>query len=141
MFQSNLSPTNSYQRVHVETGIDGSSPHKLILMLYDGAIFTLNTAAIMMRENNIPKKGLAISRAMDIILFGLKASLNLDEGGELAERLAALYDYMSTRLLYANLKNDQSALQEIINLLTELRSAWQEIADDPAVLSANKAAA
>jgi flagellar protein FliS len=78
---------------------------------------------------------------MDIILFGLKASLNLDEGGELAERLAALYDYMSTRLLYANLKNDQSALQEIINLLTELRSAWQEIADDPAVLSANKAAA
>lgn len=141
MFGSNLSPAKSYHRVNLETGVDGASPHKLILMLYDGAIVTLNSALLLMQEKNIPKKGMEISKAMDIISQGLRASLNIEAGGELAERLDALYDYMSNRLLYANLKNDQQALKEVINLLTELRGAWQEIADDSAVLSQNKEAA
>ena len=141
MFGSHLNPASRYQSVNLETGIDSASPHKLILMLYDGAIVTLNNASIYMREKNIPKKGMEISRALDIISLGLKASLNLEAGGELTERLAALYDYMSTRLLHANLRNDQSTLQEVIKLLTELRSAWEEIADDSSVLSSNKEAA
>jgi len=141
MFTSKLNPANSYQSVGLETGLDGASPHKLILMLFDGAIVTVNNASILMREKNIPKKGLAISRAIDIISLGLKASLNLEVGGELTERLSALYDYMCTRLLHANLKNDQATLQEVIDLLSELRRGWEEIADDPAVHSPNKATA
>jgi flagellar secretion chaperone FliS len=141
MFTSSLKPTDAYQRVNIETGLDGASPHKLILMLYDGAILAVNQASLAMADKNIPKKGKDISRALDIITNGLQNSLNHEVGGELTERLNALYDYMCNRLLFANLKNDQAALKEVGHLLGELRSAWEEIANDPAVLSQNRAAA
>ena len=62
-------------------------------------------------------------------------------GDDLAYRLAALYDYLCTRLLHANLNNDRGALYEVASLLTEIKTAWEEIADDPAVASRNKSAA
>ncbi len=58
----------------------------------------------------------------DVIVIGAGHA-----GGELAERLAALYDYMSDRLLYANLHNSQPALDEVAGLLATLREAWAEI--------------
>ena len=73
--------------------------------------------------------------------FSPERSLDFSAGDELARRLAALYDYMGVRLVHANLKNDLGALQEVSRLLGEIKSAWGEIADDPAVLSASKAAA
>ena len=94
-----------------------------------------------MQMQNIPEKGKAISNAIDIISNGLKAGLDPKNGGELAGRLDALYDYMCTRLLHANLKNDEAALKEVAGLLREIKSAWEEIADDPAVASRNKVAA
>ena len=81
-----------------------------------------------MIEGNISLKGSHISRAIDLISNGLKASLDMESGGELAERLAALYDYMAQRLLWANLKNETAPLDEVLNLLNELRGAWAEIA-------------
>ncbi len=134
MFGTSLKPTDAYRRVNVETGIDSASPHKLIVMLYDATIIAINAASTAMAEKNIPQKGKEISRAIEIIGSGLQSSLNLDAGGELADRLNALYDYMCHRLLYANLKNDQHALKEVLDLLQELRGAWEEIADDPAAL-------
>ena len=86
-------------------------------------------------------KSQAISRATDIISSGLRASLDFSGGDDLAPRLASLYDYMVLRLIHANVKNDTGALHEVSGLLTEIRGAWEEIADDPAVLSATKAAA
>ena len=68
-----------------------------------------------------------MSPAVEIIINGLKVSLDLSAGGELAQRLAALYDYMSDRLLYANLHNSQPALDEVAGLLATLREAWAEI--------------
>ena len=62
-----------------------------------------------------------------IIDEGLKASLDKSAGGELAQNLSSLYDYMSQRLLIANLKNDVAALDEVSNLLTELKGAWEAI--------------
>ena len=80
-----------------------------------------------MAQNHVAEKGAAISKAIDIVTNGLKASLNTEQGGELAERLAALYEYISLRLLWANLKNDVAALDEAAQLLGELQSAWGQI--------------
>lgn len=134
-------PTSAYNQVSVETGVTSASPHKLILMLFDGAIMALGAAQHQMSEGNIPAKGQNISKAIEIIDNGLRASLDLEAGGELADRLYALYDYMTARLLHANLHNDLAAIEEVSHLLGELRSAWEEIAADPAVVSANRAAA
>lgn len=140
MFASS-NPSAAYAQVGVETGVSSASPHKLILMLFDGAIMALGSATRHIGEKNIAAKGQDISKAIDIISNGLRVSLNLEAGGELADRLLALYDYMTVRLLHANLHNDLPAIEEVSRLLGELRSAWQEIADDPAVVSANRAAA
>ncbi|WIM06712.1 MAG: flagellar export chaperone FliS [Candidatus Nitricoxidivorans perseverans] len=134
-------PAAAYAAVGLETGVPNADPHKLILMLFDGALLSIASASMHMREKHIAEKGEALSKAIDIITNGLKASLDIQAGGEFSERLAALYDYMCVRLLYANMKNDMAALNEVSHLLGEIRSAWEEIADDPAVLSENRAAA
>lgn len=113
--------------MEVETGVATASPHKLILMLFDGAILSITSAAAAMEKKDIPTKGQAISKAIEIIINGLKASLDLEAGGELADRLSALYDYMSERLLYANLHNNRAALDEVTSLLQGLREAWEQI--------------
>lgn len=141
MFAATKNFAQNYATVGVETGVASANPHKLILMLFDGAIMALSSASTHMAQSNIPEKGSAISKAIDIITNGLRASLDLQVGGELAERLYALYDYMNARLLHANINNDAAAIEEVSRLLTELRAAWEEIAQDPAVVSANRAAA
>lgn len=141
MFAATKNFAQNYATVGVETGVAAASPHKLILMLFDGALLALSSATTHMAEHNINEKGKSLSKAIDIIINGLRASLDLEVGGELAERLYALYDYMSARLLHANLHNDAAAIEEVSRLLGELKAAWEEIADDPAVVSANRAAA
>lgn len=125
----------TYAKVGLETSVATASPHQLILMLYDGALLAIAKAGNAMQQQKVAEKGQAISQAIDIISNGLAASLNFSAGDELANRLAALYDYMCTRLLHANLHNDQAALNEVGHLLGEIKSAWAEIADDPAVLT------
>ena len=78
--------------------------------------------------NEVQKqKGHVSDEAIDIIANGLKASLDIDAGGKLAEQLSALYDYMVRRLLSANLENNSAALDEVLRLLGEIHSAWTEI--------------
>jgi flagellar protein FliS len=89
-----------------------------------------------MENRDIAAKGLAVSKAIEIIINGLKASLDVEAGGELASRLAALYDYMAERLLYANLNNNRAALDEVAGLLQGLREAWQGISPKSASVAA-----
>ena len=117
----------AYAKVSVETGVNTADPHKLILMLFDGALLQVRTAGIAIGNQDIPGKGTAISKAIEIIINGLKVSLDMNAGGELAQRLAALYYYMSEPLLYANLHNTEPALDEVAGLLATLREAWAEI--------------
>ncbi|WP_407278254.1 flagellar export chaperone FliS [Aromatoleum evansii] len=128
MFGSFPNRAAAYAQVGVETGVSTADPHKLILMLFDGALLSIGTASAAMENRDIPGKGQAISKAIEIILNGLKASLDLNAGGELAARLSALYDYMSERLVYANLHNSRPALDEVHGLLESLREAWAGIA-------------
>lgn len=128
MFGMMRSPAESYAKVSVEVAVESSDPHRLILMLFDGAISAVSLARIHMNAGEIAQKGMAISKAIDLITNGLQASLDMAAGGDLAERLAALYEYMAQRLLIANLKNSVAALDEVSELLASLREAWAEIA-------------
>lgn len=123
----NRSGTQAYAQVSVESGVMGASPHQLIVMLFDGALSALLRARILMNQGNIAGKGLAISKAINIIDNGLKNALNHQQGGEIADNLAALYDYMKRRLMQANLHNDVAALDEVSGLLENIADAWRQI--------------
>lgn len=128
MFGMMNNPAQSYAKVGVESAIATADPHRLIMMLFDGALAAISQARIHMEARDIPQKGVSISKSIDIISNGLRASLDMEASGELAERLAALYDYMAQRLLFANLKNNVAALDEVHELLASLREAWAQIA-------------
>jgi len=117
----------AYSNVAIESKAHSSDPHKLILMLFQGALLSISTAKKHMLGNEIAAKGQAISQAMTIISDGLKASLDLKAGGPLAQNLSDLYDYMSRRLLMANMKNDTAILDEVTELLIDLKGAWESI--------------
>jgi flagellar protein FliS len=127
MFGSFNNAVSAYKSVGVDTAITSADPHKLILLLFDGSVAALAIARGAMRDQRIADKGAAISKAIDIITNGLKASLDVEHGGELAAQLGGLYDYMAVRLLHANLKNDAAALDEVSALLVEIQGAWAEI--------------
>lgn len=117
----------AYAKIGVESGVGTADPHQLILMLYQGALLAIANAKNGMLRKDAGAKGAAISKAIMIIDEGLNACLDKDAGGELAHNLAALYDYMSIRLLTANLKNDMGALDEVSALLADLKNAWESI--------------
>jgi flagellar protein FliS len=127
MYPAARKAVDAYAQVGVETGVAAADPHKLILMLFDGTLAAISNARLALSRKEIGAKGAAISKAIAIIDGGLKASLDVRAGGELAERLSGLYDYMLQRLLVANLRNDSAALDEVTRLLNELRGAWAQI--------------
>lgn len=127
MFGSAQRGINAYAKVELETGVLAASPHKLITMLFDGAKMAIDKAIAHTQNMEIAPKGRAISHAISIVSDGLRASLNKDVGGEIALSLDALYGYMVTRLVEANLHNDIEKLNEVKQLLEELRSAWVAI--------------
>ena len=118
---------SSYSALEVETGIGSASPQRLIIMLYDGALKSVFAAKAAMARGDVAAKGAALSKAISIIDEGLRAALNLEGGGEIAHNLMALYEYISTRLLHANLKNDVKSLDEAGRLLSELKNAWETL--------------
>lgn len=118
---------SAYQRIGVETSIESANPHRLILMLFEGVQEALAKAKLHMQHNEIAEKGQMISKAIMIIDHGLKASLDMNAGGDLAIKLLELYDYMMHRLLVANIQNNVEIINEIYKLLSELYSAWKSI--------------
>ena len=127
MNAENTQAMQAYKAVDVDTRVLAASPHQLIMMLYDGALVSLAQAKAHMLSRNIPGQGAAISKAIAIIDDGLKISLDEKSGGKLAKDLKGLYDYLSLRLLSANLKSDPAILDEVSGLLQELGGAWREI--------------
>ena len=127
MFGSMQRGVNAYAKVGLETGVSAASPHKLIVMLYDGALVSILNAIANLKSGNVAAKGAAISKAINIVDNGLRAALDKKVGGEIAQNLDALYEYISARLLKANLDNDPAILDEAHALLTDLRDAWNAI--------------
>lgn len=120
-------PYEAYSKTSLEAEVAQASPHKLILMLFDGMLSAINQAKTHMEAKRIAEKGMALSKAVAILEEGLRSSLDKDVGGELAENLDALYEYCSDRLIEANLKNKPELLDEVVKLLTPIRDAWETI--------------
>lgn len=133
MFGSTHSGATAYARVGVETGVVAASPHSLITMLFDGALVAVAAANQHMRAGHTADKGMAISKAIAIINDGLRASLDKTAGGEIAQNLDSLYEYLSKRLFEANVQNQPEILDEVTRLLKELKGAWDAIGSQPAV--------
>jgi flagellar secretion chaperone FliS len=116
-----------YSSLKTQTNVVDASPHRLIQMLFEGALERIAQAKGAMKQNQIARKGELISKAIQIV-GGLQGSLNDKEGGTLAANLDSLYDYIVRRLIRANLDNDPNILDECGRLLGELKTGWDAIA-------------
>ncbi len=119
----------AYQRVNTQTSITDADPHKLIQLLYNGAIERINMAKAKMQAKDYGGKAQLLNKAIEII-GGLRSFLDFEKGGELAARLEALYDYMERTLLEASAKNDLRKLDEVLNLLRSVKEGWDGIREE-----------
>lgn len=124
-----MNPIAAYQRTGIETGVETADPHRLILMLFEGAQEALAKSKLHIQHHEIAEKGEMLSKAIMIIDHGLKASLDMSTGADIAQKLFSLYEYMTNRLLIANIQNDIKIIDEVNDLLTELYGAWKAISD------------
>jgi|SaaInlV_150m_DNA_5_1039734.scaffolds.fasta_scaffold66104_1 flagellar secretion chaperone FliS len=122
----NHSALSQYQKVGLESKIAASNPHGLVAMLLDGALEKLARASGFIERGDVSAQGAAISGAINII-DSLRASLDIDKGGEIAQGLNSLYDYMERRLLEANIKSDSAIVAEVVSLISQIKSAWDAI--------------
>ncbi|EKS6886819.1 flagellar export chaperone FliS [Enterobacter bugandensis] len=119
---------SAYTAVSLDSQIAGATPHQLIVLLYDGAINAMKRAEIYFQSGNIARRGEMISRAINIIDNGLRAGLDHEKGGKIAEELESLYEYISRTLLEANLNKSGEKLPHLIALMTGMQETWQAIA-------------
>lgn len=119
----------AYQRVNAQTSITDADPHRLIQLLYNGALERINMAKARMQAKDFEGKGKLISKAIEII-GGLRGFLDFEKGGDLAVRLEGLYDYMERTLFDANLKNDVQKLDEVADLLRSVKDGWDGIREE-----------
>jgi flagellar secretion chaperone FliS len=113
----------AYQSVAVHGGIAADDPHHLILMLMDGALQRIAAARGSLERRDLAQKAQLLQRTVAIIAE-LRGSLDRQRGGDLAQNLAELYEYMTRQLLRANAENKAHFLDEVAGLLGEVRAAW-----------------
>ena len=118
---------DQYSQNAVQTRIESASPHRLIQMLLEGALGKIAAAKGHMDRGEIRPKGEQIGSAISI-LEGLKTSLDMEKGGEIARNLEDLYTYLERRLIEANRVNDTALLDEVSDLLKQIKEAWDAIA-------------
>lgn len=125
----------AYKRASVEASVDMADPHQLVTLLFEALQRALGAAKMSMQAGDVPGKCKQITNAIAILDEGLKAPLDLQNGGEIAKNLHALYDYCVNRLVYANAKNDVIALDEVSRLIEPVASGWKQIrGEGPAYL-------
>lgn len=117
----------AYQRVGAETSIQSATPHQLVELLFDALLNSIDNARGALARKDIATKGEAIGKAARILEEGLKAGLNLAQGGEIAANLHGLYSYSVVRLTHANLHNDMAALDEVRQLIEPIAQSWKSI--------------
>lgn len=117
----------AYKNVGVQSSVEFASPHQLIDLLFDGLVVALASARGALQRGDVAAKGVQIVRAVRLLNEGLKAGLDKERGGALAERLASLYDYCIERLTLANARNDGEMLAEVAALIAPVAQGWKEI--------------
>jgi len=127
MFGQSMNVRNAYQTGGLEAEILGSSPHRLIMLLFQGAFAYIDQAKTHMAAGNVQAKAEAITKAVDVIARGLRSSLNIKDGGELAQALDDLYEYIGLQLIKGHMQNKPELLDEATALLRQLSDAWAQI--------------
>ncbi|WP_370978930.1 flagellar export chaperone FliS [Agaribacterium sp. ZY112] len=117
----------SYSQVKTHSGVEDASPHQLICMLFDGALERVAQARGAMVHGNAELKGKKINSAINIV-NGLRENLNHEPSEDLSANLDNLYEYITRVLTQSHIKNDVKLLDEATTLLTDISSAWRQIA-------------
>ena len=125
-FPPNAAKLAAYRSTSVHSSLEASDPHRLIVMMLDGALERIATARGLMSHGQGADKAQLLHRAVAII-DELRNSLNFKAGGEVAQNLDALYEYMCQRIMQANAANKPEWLDEVSRLLGEIRTAWLQI--------------
>ena len=120
---------NAYSNTHAHSATADASPHKLIALLLTGAIDRVSQARGAIERRDIAKRGELIGKAISIV-SNLQSVLDLEQGGEVARNLDALYDYMQRRLVIASRDADPAVLEEVAKLLGEIKAGWDGIASE-----------
>lgn len=126
-----ISSFNGYQ-AYQKNNYETASPHRLISMLYDGALRFMNQSIANVQAQDIAATNLSLSRAQDII-NELIACLNFEQGNEIATSLNNLYRYINDLLIQANIQKKVEPIQEAIVIVKDIRDAWQTIGREVAM--------
>lgn len=118
-----LSALQQYSQVHLHGNVAYADPHRLVQLLFEGALDRIAAAKGCIGQGKVAEKGWHISRAIATI-DGLRLNLDMERGGDIARHLDDLYDYMGRRLLLANIENDLRMLNEVAGLLGEIKGGW-----------------
>jgi len=118
-----MNALHQYQSVNTQTSVMDVDKHKLIELLFDGAIERINMAKARIQAKDFEGKNNLINKAIEII-SGLRGFLDVEKGQELAQNLSDLYQYCERRLVQANMKNDLKALDEVTSHIKQIREGW-----------------
>ncbi|MGL6258080.1 flagellar export chaperone FliS [Vibrio sp. WXL103] len=116
----------AYKKVSVDSQLSAASPHKVVQMLMAGAIERLIQGKAAMMQGNIAMKGERLGKALDIVI-SLRSCLSMEDGGDIARNLDQLYEFMISQISSANIANDPQPLDDVVEILREIKSAWDQI--------------
>jgi flagellar protein FliS len=125
-YSKKRSALSQYGKVAAESEVSYATPHRLVQMLMEGALDKVSTAKGQVERGDMEGKSKQISWAISII-NGLRSSLDMEAGGEIAVNLEDLYSYMTRRLIDANVENNAEALDEVSGLMLEIKGAWDSM--------------
>ena len=121
-----LAALSQYGKIKDDTQTMYASPHQLMLMLFDGAIEAMSFTIGAIQNNDLALRSKQNTRSITII-NGMRECLDMQAGGELADNLYALYQYMAQELFRANFKNDSETIRNIQTMLKDIRGSWEKI--------------
>ena len=127
MVSANQQALSSYRTIGAHAQVTAADPYRLVQLLLANVIDRLAAARGHMERRETARKGEQISKAI-AVLSALDSSLNMEQGGEIAANLRRLYEYMSLRLVRANLEDDVSGLDEVMGLVRNIKQGWDGIA-------------
>ncbi|HEX5458630.1 MAG TPA: flagellar export chaperone FliS [Steroidobacteraceae bacterium] len=116
----------TYRSVSAHGAVADADPHALVLTVMDATLARINAARTCIERKETGRMASLLHSSV-ILIAELRGSLNLQKGGPLAQNLSDLYEYMTRRLMLANLNSDPAPVVEVLSLLGEIRSAWVAI--------------
>lgn len=127
---------NRIKKAYRQSQLEGLPPERITLMLFEGAVNFINAAREATLRGDAAVRGERISRALAIV-GELQATLNFEAGGEIAQNLMVLYEYLTRELLLANLRADVELMAHLAEVLDEIRAGWAEMVEQVAASRAD----